>query len=117
MKFYKYLSEISKNEEDSILRSISFDIVESSDEHKLEETISNDPRAQDIVSLLEELNILLKRSYKGSKYKFGLCLKSTNNIQKIKIDDKIKKNIKKRWLEYNQKLSSIQYEIENEMGS
>lgn len=116
MKLYKYLNKISK-ETDTILRSVSFDIVESSKDNEIHEIVKDDPRFNTVYILLNELNSLLKRNYRGTKYKFDLCFETSSNIQKMNITDKDKQMIKKRWLDYNSKLSDIQYNIEKEMAS
>ena len=94
MKLYKYLQNKS-NETDLLLRSVSFDIVESSND-EIHEIIKNDSRSDDVYKLLNELNSLLKRNYRGTKYKFDICIESTNNIQKLNIADKDKQMIKRR---------------------
>lgn len=115
MKFYNFLLNKS-NTTETLMRSVVFDVIESADD-QITKQISEDSRSTDMLNLLNELNALLKREYKGKKYRFDFCLESNNGLDKIKLTDIQKQKIKKRWLEYSQKLSNIQYEIEEKMGS
>jgi len=68
-----------------------------------------------VSKLINKLNLYLKKDYSG-KYKFNLLSNDEGIIpDKLKMNPKKKRAIKRRWIEFNSELSEIQRNWEKEL--
>lgn len=115
-RLYKYLA-VSGDDEVSAFRSLNLDLVEGETGNseivkKLSEQYALDDAAQ---QLLDRANIELKKMYRG-KLRFDFCLENEGlTPDEVKIERKKVRQLKEKWLDFNNELSEIQIAFEERL--
>lgn len=117
MRLYKFLSISSCDEDASAFRSLSLDLVEEDTGNvDLVKNVSEKYMLDDAaLILLEKANKELKKMYRG-KLRFDFCLEEQGMVpDEVKIERKKVRQLKEKWFQFNDELSNIQIDFEENM--
>lgn len=117
MRLYKFLSISGCDEDASAFRSLSLDLVEEDTGNvDLVKNMSEKYMLDDAaLILLEKANRELKKMYRG-KLRFDFCLEEQGIVpDEVKIERKKVRQLKEKWFQFNDELSNIQINFEENM--
>jgi hypothetical protein len=117
-RFLKYLVSSNKDVELAKFRAMKIKLVD--EPTNLTEIIKNisekySCEALEILEVLNKLNSLLKKKYRG-KSRFDLCIDGGKNPEDIRMDEKKSLFLKEKMLESNERLCRIQRSLEEKIS-
>lgn len=116
-KFENYLKLSCKDEKINKLREFNIGlVVEKTDNLKIIEEIKEKYKiTTDILNILKEANIKLKKKYKND-LRFDILLNDMGSLEKLKINKKKKEAIKLECFKLNDELCKLKFKIEKKLS-
>lgn len=117
MKLLKFLSQTSDNEQINFVRAMKLQLVEDEPKTSHVQNVSEKFAAsREMLELMKLLNKDFRTFYTGKKLRFDFSLEASKPIDGLKLNEKQKVKIKRKWLEYNSKLAILQEQFERELA-
>lgn len=118
MRLFKYMGLSCEDEDVNIFRSVNVKLVEGSTEYKasVEKVQEKYTLNTDVIEIVEYLNKQLNKVYKG-KLKFDFCLDDNEGItiDKIKLNERKRAVLKRKFFEACDKIGKAKTSVEKQI--